>query len=125
MEKRYYYKHKTSGQPAYNLKEPLANILPKNELKNYIEITVEEWESLNVVAAIEPTEEELRIQNVQNQIAALKHELATTDYIACKLAEVDGDDRIALKQEYATQLAHRQSIRDQINDLEAELEPQL
>ena len=56
------------------------------------------------------------------QIISLKKEIAQTDYIACKLAECDtAEERAAIKQTYATQLARRAEIRELINELEQDL----
>jgi len=60
-------------------------------------------------------------QNAMRQrIAALKRKLAKTDYKAIKYAEgwISAED-------YAPIKAERQAIRDQINDLEAELEARI
>ena len=119
-KERWYYKHKASGKAAYCLKEPLANILPEEELDNYEEIEKEEWETLTYVAPVEvpqPTEEELHQQEVRRQIAVLKGQLAATDYQCLKYAE-----GWLTEEEYAPIKAARQELRDQINELEGELE---
>ena len=60
--------------------------------------------------------------DAHSQIFVLKKEIARTDYIACKLAEAETEQqRTALRQEYATQLARRAEIRAQINELEESL----
>ncbi len=50
--------------------------------------------------------------------AELREKLAATDYVAAKLAEVDGAARTALLAEYADTLAARRAWRAEINKLE-------
>lgn len=109
--KRYYYKAKV-GNGYLNLKSPLS----QRELENYEEITAEEFEQLTYVAPHVPTEAELHQAEVRGQIAALKRQLAATDYQALKYAEgwISAGD-------YAEIKAQRQAWRDQINELESEL----
>lgn len=52
-----------------------------------------------------------------NRIAQLKLNLTKTDYVAVKIAE-----GVATKEEYADVLEQRQAWRDEINDLEHQLE---
>jgi len=70
-----------------------------------------------VVSLIEnnPTEEINEI-NIREQIATLKQNLADTDYQAIKYAEGQISE-----QDYAPIKAQRQTWRDQINQLEAQL----
>lgn len=58
--------------------------------------------------------------NAAAEIAKLKAQLAATDYIAAKLAEVAGSEEeyAKIKEEYAEELAHRAYWRSKINDLE-------
>jgi len=112
---RYYYKAK-NGKGYLNLKSPL----PQAELENYEEITAEEFEQLTYVEPIaphEPTAAELHQAEVRGQIAFLKGQLAATDYQALKHSEgwINEED-------YAEVKAQRQAWRDQINELESELE---
>lgn len=51
------------------------------------------------------------------RIAALKQLLANTDYVAAKLAEVDGEQRAALLAEYAEVLEQRRAWRREIGEL--------
>lgn len=53
----------------------------------------------------------------QERITKLKQMLADTDYVAAKLAEVDGEERAALLAEYAEVLAQRKAWRNEINNL--------
>lgn len=107
---RYYYKAK-SGKGFMNLKSPLND-------DNYEEITKEEFDSLTYVAPHEPTAKEIAAKEKAQRIAALKHELAETDYVVIKIAESDDADEIAaLRQEYAQVIAHRREVRSELNDL--------
>ena len=116
--KRYYYKK--DGKAAYNLKEPLSNIL--DDTTGYVEITEQEWNQLTAVPVHEPTQAELAARAAKQEIATLKSQLAATDYIVLKIAEAlaDGDSETvaSLKSEYATELANRISWRARINELE-------
>lgn len=111
-QKRYYYKDKKTGHAAYNLKSPLS----EEEAKNYVLITKEEWDELTYVPPYVPTAEELARQEKLNRISFLKSELARTDYQAIKYAEgwIEEED-------YAEMKAQRQTWRDEINELEAEI----
>lgn len=51
------------------------------------------------------------------RIAALKQLLANTDYVAAKLAEVDGAERQALLAQYADVLEQRRRWREEIRTL--------
>ena len=108
---RYYYKK--DGKPAYNLKEPLENILA--DTTGYVQIDEEEWNSLQPVRR-EPTAAEVAKREKLKRIAFLKGELARTDYEAIKYAEGWFTDT-----DYAEIKAQRQAWRDEINELEAEL----
>lgn len=44
--------------------------------------------------------------------------LSATDWVAAKLAEVDGDERAAMKERYADTLAKRREARETINKFE-------
>ncbi len=56
-------------------------------------------------------------QTAQERIAELKQALADSDYVAAKLAEVDGEQRAALLTQYAEVLAQRQAWRSEIGEL--------
>ena len=116
-EKRYYYKAK-SGKGFLNLKTPLS----KEELKDYVEIEKEEFDSLTAVPVHEPTEEEVRIAKAKKEIAGYKKELADTDYVVIKIAECESEEIAAqIRSEYASVIAHRKEIRAKINILEDSL----
>jgi hypothetical protein len=75
----------------------------------------------------EPTEEELaelerqqKIAGIQSQITALKDQLSATDYQIIKAYEYS---LVGLETDYDIAVLHqeRQSIRDQINELEEQL----
>jgi hypothetical protein len=72
-------------------------------------------EFYEVVEIPEPTAEEIKA----NRIAELKRLLADTDYAVIKIAEGE-----ATKEEYAETLANRRAWRIEINDLEAEENPE-
>ena len=125
MTRRYYYKK--DGKPAYNLKEPLENIL--DDVTGYVEITKEEWDELTYVPPIQPivpTDEELaakaeaeRKAPILAEIAECKRFLNETDYIIIKIAEcVDADNAALIRAEYADVIAERQVKRARINELE-------
>ena len=61
----------------------------------------------------EETPEEKQARENRLEIADLKHKLATTDYIAAKIAE-----GAATREEYAEQIEQRASWREKINELE-------
>lgn len=52
------------------------------------------------------------------RVAELREKLASTDYVAAKLAEADGAARNALLAEYADTLAARRAWRAEINTLQ-------
>lgn len=120
IEKRYYYKH-VNGHGYLNLKSPYKG----DNAQDYVEITKEEFDELTKVPeheVHEPTAEEIAQANAKKEIAACKRELATTDYIALKLAECTTTaERNALHEEYADQLARRAELRVRINELESTL----
>ena len=123
IEKRYYYKH-VNGHGYLNLKSPYKG----DNAQDYVEITKEEFDELTKplgleVEVHEPTEQEIAQANAKKEIAACKRELATTDYIALKLAEcTTTTQRTALHEEYADQLNRRAELRARINELESTLE---
>ena len=118
MGTRYYYKK--NGKAAYNLKEPLDNIL--KDTTGYVQITKEEWDELTYVAPRVPTQAEIHAKEAAAEIATLKAQLAATDYIVLKIAEALANDDTetvsSLKTEYATELANRVTWRARINELE-------
>ena len=64
----------------------------------------------------ELTQEQVLKRQIKSQIARLKYELHKTDYLALKHSE-----GWISEEDYAETKAHRQSLRDQINELEAQL----
>lgn len=111
-KERYYYKK--DGKAAYNLREPLSNIL--KDTTGYVEITKEEWDALTVVPVYEPSAEEVAKQAKLAEIASLKANLARTDYCIIKIAE-----GVATAEEYADVIAQRATWRARINELESEV----
>lgn len=59
-----------------------------------------------------------QVQAPAERIDELKKRLDDTDYVAAKLAEVDGEQRAALLTQYAEVLAQRQAWREEIGELE-------
>ena len=113
---RYYYKK--DGKAAYNLKEPIENVL--EDVTGYELITEEEWNAL-LPKPKTPTAEELELRRKQNRIAELKKLLADTDYVALKLAEaIAKGTSEAILTEYAEVFTNRDAWRAEINELEAE-----
>lgn len=104
---RYYYKAK-SGSGLMNLKSPLED-------ERYEEITAKEFHTLEPKPH-EPTAEELARREKLSRIAALKSQLAATDYQAIKHSE-----GWISEEDYAEIKAARQALRDEINELEAQL----
>ena len=90
----------------------------------YTQITEEEFNELSN-KRYEPTEEQKSKIEKARQIAELKKKLADTDYIVLKIAEAqaDGDTETVaeLKTTYATELANRKAWREQINEIEGQL----
>ena len=64
----------------------------------------------------EPTGEEIRLKNEQ-EIASLKAELATYDYIGVKIAT-----GCATIEEYADKIAYCEKLRANIREIEAEMQ---
>lgn len=70
-------------------------------------------------------EEKLKAeQEILSQIEYYKQELANTDYIVAKIAEAQalGEDTSHLLKKYSDMLVYRKNLRNQINELEKELE---
>lgn len=111
---RFYYKSK-NNTGFLNLKSPLVD-------ENHIQITKEEFEELTKPKEYVPTAEEKAAQEKARQIATYKKYLQDTDYIVLKMGEclADGNTEavIAIKTEYAVQLAKRKEARNKINELE-------
>lgn len=63
-------------------------------------------------------------QEILNQIELYKQELLATDYIVTKIAEAQalGEDTTQLITKYGEMLVYRKTLRNQINQLEKELE---
>ena len=118
IEKKERYYYKKDGHAAYNLREPLSNIL--DDTTGYEEITKEEWDELTYVPPVEPTAEELAHNARVAEIAQLKSQLNATDYIVVKIAEMP-EQADAIREEYAEVLANRKLWRARINELESQL----
>lgn len=103
LKERYYY---TDGTCYFSYKTPIEGMT---------EITKVEYElATKSVVIDEPFNAEKA--NIEAEINTLKHELAKTDYQAIKYAE-----GWLSEEEYAPIKAHRQSLRDRINELEGAL----
>lgn len=63
-------------------------------------------------------------QEILYQIELCKQELSNTDYIVSKIAEAQalGEDTSQLITKYSDMLVYRKNLRNQINELEKELE---
>ena len=63
-------------------------------------------------------------QEILYQIELCKQELSNTDYIVSKIAEAQalGEDTSQLITKYSDMLVYRKTLRNQINELEKELE---
>lgn len=63
-------------------------------------------------------------QEILYQIELCKQELFATDYIVAKIAEAQalGEDTSQLITKYSDMLVYRKNLRNQINELEKELE---
>ena len=63
-------------------------------------------------------------QEILYKIDFCKQELSNTDYIVAKIAEAQalGEDTSQLITKYSDMLAYRKNLRNQINELEKELE---
>ena len=109
---KYYYKHK-QGKGYLILEAPLT----EKEAENYTALTYEQFVEETSPVSYTPTAKELANAEKKNQIEGLKAELAKTDYKCLKF--VDG---ALTEEEYAEVRTYRQSLRDQINQLESELE---
>lgn len=66
---------------------------------------------------IKLTEKQLEQQKIESEISALKQELSTFDYIGVKIAM-----GVAIKEEYAEQIAYTESLRQKIRELEVQLD---
>ena len=63
-------------------------------------------------------------QEILYQIELYKQELSNTDYVVTKIAEAQalGEDTSQLITKYSDMLVYRKNLRNQINELEKELE---
>ena len=63
-------------------------------------------------------------QEILYQIELYKQELSNTDYMVAKIAEAQalGEDTSQLITKYSDMLVYRKNLRNQINELEKELE---
>lgn len=116
----------TQYKYVYNKVDDVTFVLTKDENDVYVEpVEPEPFEPEPYV----PTEEEIaeqerqrKIVEIRNQIDALKSQLSDTDYIfvKCYEASLVGES----VDEYDFEVLHqeRQAIREQINELETELE---
>lgn len=96
MERGYTIKRKRAKEGAYETIDNVTKFaLDTSDWEEY-----EEW--------VEYTPE----QYAEGRIAELKRFLADTDYVAAKIAE-----GAATREEYAEQLAQRQTWRNEINEL--------
>lgn len=111
---RYYYKTK-DNKNFLNLKSRLS----AKEQDDYIAITEEEFLQVTAPIITTPNGLDLSRNNKLLQISELKKLLFDTDYQAIKYAEglLTAEEYLPIKQQ-------RQAWRDQINQLEAELEEQ-
>ena len=109
-------------------------VFPINEGDKTLEVTKEEFlgleehikcfnEDLTAVIDYVKTEEEIKAEEVEQhnfeirlQVEELKRELAKTDYKALKLFEGE-----ITEEEYAETRILRQSLRQQINELESQI----
>lgn len=55
---------------------------------------------------------------IAQQVAELKAELSSTDYVVIKIAEATGEEADSLREKYAQVIADRKAWREQINNLE-------
>ena len=95
----------------------VADFEPHNiQSEGLIEITKEEWEAHEKIYQHNYTKEQLHRREVRHQISKLKKQLVATDYQAIKYSE-----GWISEEEYTPIKAARQAIRNQINELEAEL----
>ena len=107
MEQKYYYRN---GNNFLIRKEQI----PTDEIPDgYVQITEEEYSEFSATLN---SRFRSQIPPQIKQIEELKQQLAQSDYQAIKFAE-----GWLTAEEYAPIKAHRQSLRDQINSLEAEL----
>lgn len=103
LKERYYY---TDGTNYYSYRTPVEGMT---------EVTKEEYENATKPAMIdEPFNAEKA--SIEAEINTLKYELSETDYQAIKYAE-----GWISEEEYAPIKAHRQLLRDRINELEKAL----
>lgn len=106
MEQRYYYKDSDNNYYSY-----------KEKHNDLIEITEQEWNIHAASLTPKPlSQERITYITKQKRIQELKKLLSDTDYKAIKYAEglISEEDYLPIKQ-------LRQSYRDEINQLEEEL----
>lgn len=103
LKERYYY---TDGTNFYSYRTPVEGLT---------EITKEEYEGITESIMIHETFDAEK-ENIKVEINMLKQELLLTDYQAIKYAE-----GWLSEEEYAETKAHRQALRDKINELENKL----
>lgn len=113
-----YYKTK-DGKGWFGFR---PNVSDEELAEKYVGVTEQEWKEHLASLHHEPTPEQLAKREKRKQIANLKTELAKTDYVVIKIAESDDEEEIAaLREEYATVIAHRKELRAQINELENQI----
>lgn len=96
------------------------------ELRAILQALVEQAEGWRIVRgdeseglwwSVEKIPEKTEAEIKKERISELKGKLSSTDYVATKIAE-----GAATREEYAQVLADRQSWRDEINQLQVEIE---
>jgi hypothetical protein len=120
---RHYYKNKNNDS-TLNLKLELTlenySDWTQEQIDEYEEITEEEYNRIQAKLFPEPTEEELEQlrlqQEKQNRIAELKQLLNDSDYLVVKHME-----GLIPEDKWEEIKVRRQSYRDEINQLEEEL----
>lgn len=100
-------------------KEEFNNYFDK--LNNFYDVAVEVIEGK---VKFTYTKNETSEGYLLSQIEYCKQELENTDYIVAKIAEAQalGEDTSQLITKYGDILVHRKTLRNQINELEKELE---
>ena len=103
MMERYALSH---GYKEYKSSECPQDTMYHHHYKEVEEYITDEW--------VKFTTDEL----VPQRVAELHAKLEETDYVAAKLAEVDGEERIEMLKYYSDILANRKAWREEIRSLE-------
>ena len=92
-----------------------------DKLNNFYDVAVEVIEGK---VKFTYTKNETSEGYLLSQIEGYKQELANTDYVVTKIAEAQalGEDTSQLITKYSDMLVYRKTLRNQINELEKELE---